>query len=222
MNKLKNLGKVVFVLSFIAAAMLFLLVILPGHFGTVNSQSGWGAVNNQASLNGTNLTYYRGTTAARCQSDCGGNSNCKGFTLIRAGAYNPNDPPMCYLLSKVTAVVTHSCCISAVKTGGGGASATAIDWAKQADDLRGKNGERFSFGCRANGAASGRIWGTGIYTDDTSICTAAVHAGLITAASGGTITIEIRSGQQSYTGSSRNGITSNSYGSFYGSFVFVR
>jgi len=122
MNRLKNLHKVFFAAGFIAAVMLFLLVMLPGHLATVNSQSGWGPTNNQASLNGTNLTYYRGTTAQQCKSDCNGNPNCKGFTLIRAGAYNPNDPPMCYLLSAVTEVVSHSCCISAVKSGGGAVS----------------------------------------------------------------------------------------------------
>ena len=75
----------------------------------------WGPVNNQASLNGERLTYYRGTTAEQCMADCDENPKCKAFGLIRAGAYNPNDPPMCYLLSKVTDIVTHSCCISAIK-----------------------------------------------------------------------------------------------------------
>jgi len=75
----------------------------------------WQPVNNHASLNGERLTYYRGTTAEQCQLDCEQNPQCKAFALIRAGAYNPDDPPMCYLLSKVTEVVTHACCISAVK-----------------------------------------------------------------------------------------------------------
>jgi hypothetical protein len=85
----------------------------------VNGGTSWGPIYYQASLNGTNLTYYRGTTAERCQADCDINPNCKGFGLIRAGAYNPNDPPMCYLLSEVTGVVTHSCCISGIKNDSG-------------------------------------------------------------------------------------------------------
>src|SRR5687767_15732288 len=110
MNRLKNLHKVVFATGFVVAAVLFLLVILPGHFATVNSQNGWEPTNNQASLNGTNLTYYPGSTAERCKSDCNGNANCKGFALIRAGYYNPKDPPMCYLVSEVTAVDSSACC----------------------------------------------------------------------------------------------------------------
>lgn len=69
----------------------------------------------RASLNGENLTYYRGTTVENCRADCAKNEKCRGFTLIRAGAYNPNDPAMCYLASKVTGSVPHDCCISGIK-----------------------------------------------------------------------------------------------------------
>ena len=65
------------------------------------------------------------------------------------------------------------------------------------------------------------MWGTDVYTDDSSICTAAVSAGLITFQAGGSVTIEIRQGQSSYAGSTRNGVTSKGYGSWNGSFVFV-
>ena len=64
-------------------------------------------------------------------------------------------------------------------------------------------------------------YGTDIYTDDSSICTAAVHAGKFSLAAGGTVIVEIRAGQSSYTGSMRNGLTSNDYGSMWdGSFSF--
>lgn len=75
----------------------------------------WDRIDNNASLNGERLTYYRGTTVEQCQADCAANPNCKAFTLIRAAAYNPQDPPMCYLLSKVTGSTPHSCCISGIK-----------------------------------------------------------------------------------------------------------
>lgn len=94
-------------------------------------------------------------------------------------------------------------------------------WAAQADSLRGRNGQRFTFSCPAGGPASGRVWGTNLYTDDSSVCTAAVHAGVITIASGGTVTIEIRPASTSYRGSVRNGIASKSYGSYAGSFAIV-
>ena len=96
-----------------------------------------------------------------------------------------------------------------------------INWSTQADSLRGRNGQQFTFTCSAGGPISSRLWGTNIYTDDSSICTAAVHAGYIELASGGTVTIEIRPGQPSYQGVTRNGVTSRAYGSWSGSFVFV-
>lgn len=90
---------------------------LPSPTPIVKNEAGWEPIDNQASLNGTNLTYYRGTTVEQCQADCDKNPKCKAFTLIRAGAYNPGDPPMCYLAAEVTGSVVSSCCISAVKSG---------------------------------------------------------------------------------------------------------
>lgn len=102
-----------------------------------------------------------------------------------------------------------------------GWSQKTADWTTQANDLRGRTGQNFDFVCPAGGTISNRLWGTDLYTDDSSICTAAVHAGLITAASGGTVTIEIIPGQSSYAGRTRNGVTSKNFGSWTGSFVFV-
>jgi hypothetical protein len=96
--------------------------------------------------------------------------------------------------------------------------ATPADWGTNATTLRGRNGQRFGFSCPAGGTA-GRVWGTDVYTDDTSICTAGVHAGMITLAGGGVVTVEIRPGQDSYQASERNGIGSSSYGGWPGSFA---
>jgi hypothetical protein len=93
-------------------------------------------------------------------------------------------------------------------------------WDVGAYAYRGLNAQRYQFSCPARGSAS-TIYGTDIYTDDSSVCTAAVHSGLITLKLGGKVTIEIRPGAKSYTGSTRNGITSESYGSWVGSYVFV-
>ena len=103
---------------------------------------------------------------------------------------------------------------------GGKAKSTLGDWHTSASSLRGMNGQRFTYFFPANGTL-GSVWGTDLYTDDSSIATAAVHAGLITAAKGGTVTIEIRPGAATYAGSTRNGVTSSGFGSFGGSFVFV-
>jgi hypothetical protein len=63
------------------------------------------------------------------------------------------------------------------------------------------------------------IWGTDIYTNDSDICGAAIHAGVITDA-GGTFYLTNQPGQDSYTGSTRNGITTYPWGSYGASFSF--
>ena len=73
------------------------------------------AVLNNTSFNGSRITYYPRPSFGQCQADCAANSNCRGFTWIRPGAYNPGDSAMCYLMSAVTAKVAHACCISAVR-----------------------------------------------------------------------------------------------------------
>jgi len=98
--------------------------------------------------------------------------------------------------------------------------ATPADWETDATEFRGRNGQKFTFACGGNGKTDG-IWGTGLYTDDSSICTAAVHSGLITMSKGGTVTIEIAPGAASYTGSAQGGVTSADYGAWGGSFKFV-
>ncbi len=100
---------------------------------------------------------------------------------------------------------------------------TAINgtWTTQADDYKNKIGQRYTFYFPPGGTISNRVWGTDVYTYDCSIASAAVHAGLISAQNGGTVTIEVRSGQSSYTGTTRNGVASKDYGAFGGSFVFV-
>jgi hypothetical protein len=64
------------------------------------------------------------------------------------------------------------------------------------------------------------LWGTDVYTDDSSICTAAVHAGVIPA-SGGDVTFVIEPGQEEYPASEQNGVTSSQWGSWERSFSFA-
>jgi hypothetical protein len=93
-------------------------------------------------------------------------------------------------------------------------------WDLNAGAWRGRNGTTVAVDCPPGGDA-GVVWGTGTYTDDSSICTAAVHAGLISFDDGGRVVIEIRPGEESYESSSANGVTSSPYGAWDGSFVFV-
>jgi hypothetical protein len=73
--------------------------------------------------------------------------------------------------------------------------------------------------CSAEAAASGSVWGDDLYTDDSAICRAAVHAGTITAG-GGTIWVFERPGQDSYAAVTRNGIASNSWPAWRRSIAF--
>jgi len=101
-------------------------------------------------------------------------------------------------------------------------NAITATWTTEASSYKANIGQRYTFYFPAWGTLSDRIWGTDVYTHDCSIATAAVHAGLISTQSGGTVTIEIRPGRSSYTGSTRNGVTSKDWGAFDGSFIFIR
>ena len=75
----------------------------------------------------------------------------------------------------------------------------------------------FGYDVTVTGATTGIVWGTGIYTHDSNIATAAVHAGLIAPGQTALITVTSLPGQSSYTGSTANGVTTYSYGSWYSS-----
>ncbi|NKX44693.1 LCCL domain-containing protein [Roseicyclus persicicus] len=79
-------------------------------------------------------------------------------------------------------------------------------------------GQAGSVACPAGGSP-GPIWGVGAYTSDSSICSAAVHMGLITPAAGGTVTFQTLPGQPSYPGATQNGVSSMTYGAWSLSFM---
>ena len=66
-------------------------------------------------LTGTNLTYYPKDNVEQCRADCANNPNCRAFTFIKAGTYNPGDSAMCYLVSAVTGKVAARGHISGIK-----------------------------------------------------------------------------------------------------------
>ncbi len=96
-----------------------------------------------------------------------------------------------------------------------------ITWDASALDLRGLNGMIARFTCPMAGENRGPIWGTGTYTDDSSICTAAVHSGLITYQDGGDVAIQVVPGLGRYDGSSLNGVESLDFPEWSGSYRFV-
>ena len=66
------------------------------------------------------------------------------------------------------------------------------------------------------------VWGSGPFTDDSSVCTAAVFAGRITLERGGVVRFVTSPGLPRYQGSARNGVTTRDYANFPGSFNIVR
>lgn len=97
-------------------------------------------------------------------------------------------------------------------------------WRLNTTDRREQVGSRFQFECpgpHPDPTSLGSIWGTGTYTDDSSVCVAAVHAGFITLEEGGTVIVEIRPGQDAYPSSEANGITSSEWPEWPGSFAVV-
>jgi hypothetical protein len=81
-------------------------------------------------------------------------------------------------------------------------------------------GKRFHF--RVTGAQSGNLWGTDVYTGDSLLAAAAVHAGLLRSGQMGVVQVEIVMPPPQFQGSSRNGITSFPYGLYPGAYRLIR
>ena len=100
----------------------------------------------------------------------------------------------------------------------------AIGEGLQAVDLLGNATSGTTVVVCPDGGTKGNIWGTDIDTNDSSICTAAVHVGLITYATGGPVRLMLTPGLSAppgappgyrpYTGSNRNGVLTDSYGAW--------
>ena len=82
---------------------------------TVPKKPAFSMLNNTTYSGGSRITYYPRASMGQCQADCAANANCRVFTWIRPGAYNPGDAAMCYLMASVSGQASHSCCISGVK-----------------------------------------------------------------------------------------------------------
>ena len=127
------------------------------------------------------------------------------------------------LVSMVVALLAASGCVLTT-SGPTGPVATAtgsanIDWSSTLTNNDAPVGTRLGFYCPPGGTAS-TVWGTDVYSDDSSICTAAVHAGLITF-NGGAVSLVVQPGQPGYAASERNGVSTLSYGTWGRSYSFA-
>jgi hypothetical protein len=62
------------------------------------------------------------------------------------------------------------------------------------------------------------VWGSDVYTYDSSVCRAAIHAGVITD-EGGPVQMTWLPGVETYIGSERNGVQTAEWGQYYASFA---
>jgi hypothetical protein len=79
-----------------------------------------------------------------------------------------------------------------------------------------------TFFIRVTGAVNGSVWGTDVYTADSSLAAAAVHAGAVQAGQTGVVKVTMVPPQPAFAGSTRNGVTSSAYGAFTGAFRVSR
>lgn len=81
--------------------------------------------------------------------------------------------------------------------------------------------EGMTCACAAGVNLGGAIYGSNRYTDDSKLCTAAVHAGVLDAAQGGNITFFLGEGCAGFEGTVANGVISNAWGAYPRSFGFA-
>jgi LCCL domain len=152
------------------------------------------------------ITFQQGgsvTIELRPGRDIYGSSERKGVTT---SPYGPYQHSFVFRTPNTEAVVREA------------EDQTPVLWNTSAGMVRFEPGKTYKFNCPSGGKASS-VWGTDIYTLDSSICNAAVHAGKLTLENGGSVTIELRPGEATYKGSTRNGVTTNDYGRYGSSFV---
>ena len=84
-----------------------------------------------------------------------------------------------------------------------------------------QHGKIFAF--RVTGtAAGGSVWGTDIYTTDSRLSMAAVHAGVVKVGETGIVRLKIIPSPASYAGSTRNGITTSAYGTYTAAYQILK
>ncbi|WP_048709319.1 LCCL domain-containing protein [Microvirga massiliensis] len=74
--------------------------------------------------------------------------------------------------------------------------------------------------CSAEATRRGNVWGMDVYTGDSEVCRAALHAGVI-GKDGGPVTIISEPGRKSYPGVTRNDVKSGNWSEFKNSFRFA-
>ncbi len=89
------------------------------------------------------------------------------------------------------------------------------------DEMRGLVGKSFRF--KVTGAMDGPIFGSGIYTSDSALGTAAVHMGVLKPGQSGVVRVTFVASPGAFGASAMNGVTSAGYGApFRGAYMVSR
>jgi len=88
----------------------------------------------------------------------------------------------------------------------------AADAPARIQDLCDAPGTTFYF--RVTGASDGSVWGTDVYTGDSALPAAAVHAGAVKPGETTVVRVTVMPPLVQYHGSVRNGVTSHDYGRY--------
>jgi hypothetical protein len=88
----------------------------------------------------------------------------------------------------------------------------ASDAPQTMTDLCDRAGAVYYF--RVTGDANGPLWGTDVYTGDSTLAAAAVHAGLVKPGAAAILRVTVEQPLKQYQGSTRHGVTSHDFGPF--------
>ena len=88
----------------------------------------------------------------------------------------------------------------------------ASDAPARIQDLCDTPGTTYYF--RITGSVDGSLWGTDVYTGDSTLAAAAVHAGAVKAGETAVVRVTVMPSLTQYQGSFRNGVTSHDFGRF--------
>lgn len=75
---------------------------------------------------------------------------------------------------------------------------------------------------RLTGIKNGAVWGTDVYTTDSTLAAAAVHAGAVKVGQTATVRVKLIPSPPGFQGSTRNGVQTNGFGPFNSAFQFVK
>jgi hypothetical protein len=81
-------------------------------------------------------------------------------------------------------------------------------------------GQKFAF--TVTGRADGSVFGTDVYTTDSMLATAAVHAGVLRVGQTGTVKVQIIASPPGFAPSTRNGVTSAAWGPYPAAYQILK